>query len=110
MLANETKVRDKITTICIVFNVDPRGLFKILMKFVTKSQIYSTGSYNDLAPKDNILLCIQRPILGTYMCVHQVKSQKSKSFYYHNYMNIVHTFERLKPCWVYLSRISTHTW
>ena len=35
---------------------------------------------------------------------------KSKSFYYHNYMNIVHAFERLKPCWVYLSRISTHKW
>ena len=24
-------------------------------------------------------------------------------------VNIVHIFERLKPCWVYLSRISTHT-
>ena len=37
----------------------------------------------------------------------QVKSQKS--FYCHNYMGIVHILERLKPSWVYLSRISTHT-
>ena len=40
-------------------------------------------------------------------CSSQVKS---KSFHYHNYMNIVHIFERLKPCWVNLSCISTHTW
>ena len=43
---------------------------------------------------------------NSIFCVHfQVKY---KSLYHHNNLDIVHIFYRLKPWWVYLSRISKH--
>ena len=49
-------------------------------------------------------------LLTKYRYRFKSSQVKSKSFYYHNYMNTIQTFERLKPCWVHLSSISTHTW